>query len=448
MSSPRSASRVSPALVALALLLGACASPGPPTPGVQLTARKDPYVVGPATGYSLAAAGAAAQRVEAAFEALSVGRDLADVETAGRDVLQETPEYRPAAVLLAQVEYLRRDDAAATRLLRPWVEELPDYTAAQLLLGRLAERAGDLPVALEAFSRIAEDNRQAADRAEQVRPRAVEMVSALLRDEIARRRLENAEAHLAWLEEWVGGSRETLEATRLVAIEKGDLETELEVVRRLSTETGERSFRQREAELEVELGDVRAGLAKLEVLAGEFPEDAELATALEQAEFLWRLQLLPEDVLAIGNKPELDRAEVATLLYWLVPRVRYSQISNPPIAADILDHPQRDVILRVLDLGLMEVDETLHRFEPTATASRIVVLRAQLALLSSSPQRRTCLADVRALELDRSWSTLCRLAAGCRLIPEAADCRPAASISGAEAVELFRKTLNLLGSGG
>ncbi len=222
MSSQESAVRASSALLAASLvavsLLAACASPGPPQPEVPATARQDPYVVSPVTGYALAGAGDVEQRIERAFAALSAGRELTEVAAAGREALQEVPDYRPAAVLLAQVAYLRQEDAAAIDRLDPWVGELPDYTAAQLLLGRLAERTGDVPAALEAFSRVAGSVEQAAERAAQIRPRAVEIVFRRLREEIDRGRVEKAESHLAWLGEWAEESRETLEGTRLVAV--------------------------------------------------------------------------------------------------------------------------------------------------------------------------------------------------------------------------------------
>ncbi len=444
-SHDRSAVRAVPALAAL--LLSACATPSPPPPS-GLSARVDPFVVAPAVGYPMTGTAELTQEVETAYRGLLAGRDLSEVEDVAREVLAEDPGFHPAAVLLAQVEYLRPDDAAATELLQPVVEELPEYTAAQLMLGRVAERSGDLPAALGAFASIAAQNELAGSRAERVRERATEIVLNRLRDEIARGRPEYAEEHRLWLEKWAAESHAALEGTRLVAKERGDLETELGAVARLAATTGEREYRQREAELEVEIGDLRSGLEKLEALNREFPDDPQLVESLEQAEFLWRLQLLPQDVQDIGRKTEIDRADVSTLLYWLVPRVRYSQISNPPIATDILDHPRRDVILRVLNLGLMEVDETLHRFEPAATASRIAVLRAQLALLSSAPRKLSCIPDATSFELDQSWSSLCRSASHCRLVRGPADCRPAAAISGAEALEFVRQTLNLLGSGG
>ena len=410
--------------------------------------RDDPFVVEPLSGYSLTVGSDPSERLASAYSALRQGLDLAAIEAAGRELLAAQPGLHPARVLIAQVAYVRRDDLGAIELLGPIVDELPDYTAARLLLGRAAERSGDLPLALEALAELGAENPLAAGRVAEVRPRAVELVFSRLQDEIGRRRVESAEAHLEWLAKWDPEGRETLEGQRLIAVENGDLETELETVRRLGAETGDLTYLEREAELELEVGDVRAGLEKLETLVREHPADPQLKDLLELAKFLWRLQLLPPEVQAIGRQGELDRADFATLLYWLVPQIRYSEISNPPIAADILGHERRDLILRVLNLDLMEVDEVLHRFEPTEPATRLVVFQALLRLLSSSEQKHSCLEESDALTLDPSWRSVCQLTERCRLIPEAADCRPAAAVSGAEVLELFRHTLDLLGSGG
>lgn len=432
----------------------ACATPGPEAPVVRLTAREDPYLIAPLAGYPLTVTSALAERVDAAHAELRRGGGLAEVEAAGRELLAEDPGFHPAIVLLAEVAYVRSDDRLSIELVRPVVDELPDYTAAQLVLGRTSEIAGDLPTALESFARLAGAHALAARRAEEIRPRAVEVVFNRLQDELSRGRREGAEEHLAWLGEWAPAAYETLEGGRLVAVEKGDLEAELDVVRRLvagsdaAASVGEdalRSLRRREGELEAQIGNVRLGLEKLEALAGALPDDPDVAEALELAKFLWRLQLQPREVQEIGRQGELDRADFATLLYWFFPRVRYSEISNPPIATDILDHPRRDVILRALNLDLMEVDETLHRFEPAAPVTRVAAFRALLELLRSSPRSLACLSDAMALEIDRTWHSVCRQTAGCRLIPEDADCRPEASISGPEVLELFRHTLDLLG---
>ncbi|MEM7350159.1 MAG: hypothetical protein AAF657_05090 [Acidobacteriota bacterium] len=431
------------------LLLAACASPDPQGPAPKPLTRSNPFVAPPTTGYPLTAAEPLIERLEGAYEGLRQGLDLAGIEAAGRELLIDDPGFHPAMVLVAQVEFLRQNDAAAITLLQPVVDELPDYTAARLLLGGAAERQGDLPVALESFLRIAGAYASAGRRADEIRPRAVEMVYDRLQDALERGHGERAEEHLLWLDEWAADSWEALDGRRLVAVDRGDLEGELETVRQLAAIAGDLFYRQRAAELELEVGDVRTGLDQLESLRQEYPEHAPLDDLLALAKFLWRLQLLPPEVQEIGEKAELDRADLATLLYWLVPQIRASRVTNPPIAADILDHPRRDEILRVLNLGLMEVDETLHRFEPADAAKRVVVFRALLGLLSSSQQRFACLSGAaESSTVGRSWRAICQQTEHCQLIPEAADCRPAATISGGEVLELFRHTLDLLGSRG
>ncbi len=431
----------------MAVLLVACASQESFVPVSRSPTRADPFVVPPLTGYPLTAASDLTERLGRAYDSLVEGVDLADVSEVTEELLAVDPSFHPAQVLRSQVDYLRREDSEVVRSLQPIVSEWPEYSAAQLLLGASAERSGDLPLALEALSSVQDEMPVAARRVAEIRPRAIEIVFNRLQDEIGRGRVEIGEEHLAWLEEWGQESRALLEGGRLVAVEKGDLETELEKVRLLAAETDDLVYLRREAELELEVGSVRTGLDKLESLTLENPEDLDLTELLKLAKFLWRLELLPADVQEIGRKGELDRSDFATLLYWLVPQIRSSQISNPPIAADILDHPRRDVILRVLNLDLMAVDETLHRFEPAAPATRVSVLRALLRVLNASPRRIGCAQGTEALAIDRAWRSVCQQASRCRLITEDADCRPAAGISGAETLDLFHDTLNLLGSG-
>ena len=429
------------------LLFFACASPQPDAPAPMPPKREDPFLLAPTDGYPLAGASGMMEQVDGAHARLLEGLDLAGVEAVGESLLAEDPGFHPASVLLAQVDYARGRDVAAVERLQPILGELPDYVAAQLLLGRAAERSGNLPAALDAFSQLADlDQPLATRQVEEIRPRALEIGLNRLREEVDRGHVERAEEHLAWLAGWDASGWETLEGGRLVAVATGDLEAELAAVRQLAETTGELAFRKRAATLEVEIGDVRSGLDQLAALHREAPDDPDLVEQLELAKFLWRLQLLPPEVQEISRRAELDRTDLATLLYWLVPEVRHSQVTNPPIAADILDHPQHNVILRVLNKGLMEMDETLHRFEPEEPATRAVVLRALVRLLTSAERPLSCLADAGALDLDRSWRTLCQQAARCQVIPESADCRPSATVAGAEVLELFRRTLDLLGS--
>ena len=82
---------------------------------------------------------------------------------------------------------------------------------------------------------------------------------------------------------------------------------------------------------------------------------------------------------------------------------------------------------------------------PDATATRQMALAALLGLLIRSERGFACL-ETAEVRLTASTDWVCEKAARCRLIPEAADCLPWAPVSGGEALELFRRSLDLLGS--
>ena len=98
----------------------------------------------------------------------------------------------------------------------------------------------------------------------------------------------------------------------------------------------------------------------------------------------------------------------------------------------------------MINLGLMDVDSGLHRFAPDAAASR-----GRRPARPAAPggrgggrsRRRLCPGNRR----DRPPSTdlVCAAAARCRLIASPDDCLPRAPLSGAEALDLIRRGLDL-----
>jgi tetratricopeptide (TPR) repeat protein len=408
----------------------------------------EPFLLPPATGYPLLASAEVERQTAAAFERLRFGEDLAAIAADADRLLAEAPDYHPAAVLRAQVDVLRQDFRRAADRLGPIAGELPEYVACQVLRGHAAEALGELRVAFEAYSKVAAGSGHAAARAAEIGPRTVEVVFRRLEQALERGRFEDAEDERRWLDEWIADEQVSLRASYRILAASGDAEGELQAVCRLAELDPVRELLQRCGELQVEVGEPRAGLEIFERLIAEEPDDAALQEYLERAKFRWRLELLPPAVGELGRKPALERADLATLLYWLVPQVRASQISNPPIATDILESPRRDEILRVVSLGLMRVNEDLHLFDPARAATRLDVLAALLRLLDAPDRRYACLADTPARSLTASIGWVCDRAARCGLIAEAAECLPRASISGSEALELFRRSLELSSDAG
>lgn len=438
------------------MLLAGCATTAPETfRSSHVPATEAAYVLDPLAGYPLTADPELERRVRDGYAALAAGGDLAAAEAAARALLEAYPGFHPAQVLVAEIVYVRghaegfpEAAAAAGARLSPVVDELPDYLAAQMLWGRIAERLDKLPEARRAFERVAGASSVARERAAELAPRVIEILTRRAAGLVDRGHLEEAGRQLAELETWAGDAPAVLEVRRALAVATGDVEGEREVLRRLALERpDDDALAERLADLDVLAGDVRAGLQRLEDLAARRPGDAELADKVARAKFLRRLDLLPPFVQELAAQGVLTRAELATMLYWLVPSVRYAAVTNPPIANDILEHQRREEILRVMNLELMQVDETLHRFSPEQAATRIEALEALLGLLRLSRADFACLSEAEARALaTASSSWICRKAAQCRLIAEEADCLPRAALSGPEVLDLFRRTLDLLGS--
>lgn len=416
------------------------AEPQPPEAAIPRAER--PFVVDPLEGYPLVPAPDAAAEAQGAWAALSRTGDLGAARRAAASLLEKDPGFHPARVLAAQVDFLEGAEEEALEALDPLAQELPSYVAAQLLRGRAAERLDRVPEAYAAYREIAELSPAAHDRAEVLRERAVEIVAHRLQSDLDRGRLDDAAEQLAHLERWAPDAEQTLESTRSVAAARGDRRSELAAVEGLlQRHPDRRELRVRRAELELEVGDPSRGLQLFQDLADEYPRDRELQDQLAQAKFRWRLTLLPAPVQEISRKAELTRADFASLIHWLVPRVRTSRAPAGRIAGDILEHPRREEIARVVNLGLMEVDPTLHTFSPDQPVTRERALAALLRAVESLGGPAACL-DGPVGERPPT-ERVCEVAAHCGLIAEPADCLPGGTLSGAEALELVRRALEL-----
>lgn len=433
-------------LALLSFLETACASGGPPAaprPAVDLAER--PYLLSPVVGPPRPGDPELTRRLAAAFETRLLAGDAAGAARAAQDVLAIDPELDAARVLLGQARLVAGDLAGAREALDPVVLSAPDYAAARLAAARVAERLGDVVEAYAGYRGLAAPA-VAADRARELHPRVVEVLSERIGDAVRRGRLDEARRELARLRDWAPAERATLEADLAVARAARDPRGELAAVRALlAASPADEALLGRLGELELEVGEPGAAIEIYEQLLRARPGDAELSDRLELAKFRWRVANLPEEVRLLVEKPELQRADFAVLLYWLVPGVRSGVASSPRIATDVLDHPQRQAIVRVINLQLMEVDETLRRFNPASRLRRATALRALTRVLQRASPAPSCVASLDA-NPSPSREALCSSAAACRLLPEAADCLPDAGVSGSEAADWIRRTAALLPS--
>jgi hypothetical protein len=352
-------------------------------------------------------------------------------------MLARDPGFLPAQVLAAQIDFAAGENTHVVERLLAVGDAMPAYVASQLLLGRAAERLGDVALAYSGYRAIAARSPLALKRTGELHPRAMEIVSHRLDEAVRNQKIDEAAKQLQLLQSWGPSETLTLEASRKVAMARGDRAAELAAVKELaSRQPGERVLLERRAQLELEVGDPSAGLQIVQDLAARNPKDPVLAEELDAAKFRWRLSQLPRDVQEVAARPELTKGDFALLLYWLVPQVRNSLPTAGRIATDVLDNPHRDEIVRVVNLGLMEVDPTQHRFFPGSPVRRGTGLRVVLRLLA-----RFGVGSCSGAKSDDA----CQASLSCGLLASVDDCQAPSPLSGAGAVEILRRSLKLLG---
>ncbi len=242
------------------------------------------------------------------------------------------------------------------------------------------------------------------------------------------------------LERYWSNSEYALLSAMEMAHLKSDARAELAAVKALqASHPNDSSLALKRGQLELQVGDARTGLALIESLAAAAPSDKTLQTELARAKFFWRMLNSPEQVRRLREKPVLTRADFAVLLYWTVPQIRTARPGAAKIASDIVDHSSREEIQRVANLGLMSIDETLHRFSPNAALKSADAVAALLRMIAAENPTSPC-APTRA----PGRESLCRAGVACGLIEDEVLCKSGAGLSGAEALEMLRKALDRL----
>jgi hypothetical protein len=425
-------------LAALALISGCAGAPPPPPPNDPLPRDLRPFLIDPVDPTD--------QRPEAGevhrlYLRLTESGDVTGVERAAGALLGRSPELAPARVLLAQARLVAGDYRGAADAARESGE--PGGLSARLVEARALEGLGDLPAALALYRAQLSATEAAAARAAAIEPRVIEILEHRIEDALGRGQIDLAQRELDGLEKLRPKAEATLRLGLRVASAQGDLPQELALVRSLvAAVPGDRELVLRRGQLEVAVGDARAGIELLQKLADATPSDGRLAEELRRAKFRWRVINAPEPVRRAAERPQVTRADLAVLLYWLVPQVRTARGGSGRIASDILEHPAQEAIIRVVNLGLLGLDETLHRFDPDRPARRSELLRALLRLLAEADPAGC--AGAASAGGDPSREALCGTAVACGLTPGPSDCLPSAPLSGAEALEVLRLALAVL----
>ncbi len=442
MKTPRSTATV------LTVLLAACAgstlTPAPPEPEASFDYRGGPILRPPLEGFKENIPEQSRYELASAWEALNRG-EFETARSGAETLLRIDPTLLPATVVLAQTHLAAEAPERALELLAEPLAGRPEYVAGQLVYARAAELTGDAVAAYGAYRGIAELDQEAATRAAALRTRATADLGERTGAALGAGRLVEAGAALETLRTWAPDDTATVDLRRRLARARGDAEEELEATRVLvAGGDAPLELLQRQAALEVESGDTRAGLDLYERLAESHPGNVEIAAALAVARFTWRTKLLPDRVARLLDASSLLRGDFAALTYWLVAGVRTGSAGDTVIVSDIGEHPQRREIARVLNLGLMApVDAAVRRFAPNDYMRRGPALASLLRMPARIGSGAACVGGAGGPAAD-DLDAVCAAALRCRLISEPAECRPQAAISGREATEALRRTLHLI----
>lgn len=361
---------------------------------------------------------------------------------AGHDplrVLQEallawTRTREPAWLLIAsQAELVAGRPGNCLERLRETVS--PEGAAWEVLEARCLEGAGEWVAAAELYRRLSA--LPAAERRLQgILPAAAALLETRTAEALAQGDLEAAERELARLRSLRRDHLGTLTLDLRIAQAREDRKRELDVLRAWPT-TAElpRSLVLRRADLELELGNPSIGLEMYRQLLQRYPSDPGLAAALPWAELRWRLANAPVEVRSLLSKSRWTRADLARFLFWAFAQVRTGSVRAGRIATDILDHPAREELIRVINLNLISIDPTLRTFEPDRGARRVDLLRALQSLLELQGSRR-CAGSREGLATDP-----CDLAFDCGWLTSREECAPHRPLDGPAASSILERAV-------
>ena len=146
------------------------------------------------------------------------------------------------------------------------------------------------------------------------------------------------------------------------------------------------------AEIDFGKGRYQEAIERLEPLARSDP--ARYAARLEEVKQRWSETNMPPRYHRALASPALTRAELAVLLYWKLPFVRFAKnLSQPPIAIDISEVEGREEFVRALALRFYDVDPVTRAAYPYRTVSTdsFTRLAGRLLVLGGTP---TCAASI------------------------------------------------------
>lgn len=374
-------------LLAMLVVAASCAPVDTPPPMVA-PQGDDRFLIDPRTGWGAPIAPPLASRFENAWRYVLAGND-AEAQRRLTEILTQNPGFGPARVAQAALA-IRAGRFAEARAALQGV----DTVAARVYEAEIAVREGQTRTAYDLYRAIAAepDAPTAAERVTQLQETLFNDLFAAAQaapDAEAVRLLREALAMNAGAVE-----PRILLAQKLVALRQYE-EARRELEPLLNTAAMRPDVQEVLAEVDAGRGRYQEAIVRYERLA-RATRDPRYERRLEQIKQEWSAANMPSHFRTAMESTELTRAELATLLYWTVPSIRFAQnLSSPPIAIDVEGVPGREEIIRAIAIGLFDVDPVTRRVSPyrAVTAARFEAHLARVLSLRGAACARGLTGD-------------------------------------------------------
>lgn len=403
-----------------ALVVAASCTPVDVPPPAVVPQGEDRYLIDPRTGAEATIPAAVTSKFETAWRYVAAGNESEGVRRLA-EIQKTHPDLLPVLLANAAIHIKagRFDEASAA--VAEALARSPDSLAARVYDAEIAYRQGHTRPALALYDAIAarpDAPPTAAERAAALRDTVFnELYTAAQNapDPEAARLLREALGINAGATE-----ARVLLAQKLLAQKRFD-EARKELDPLLNTIADRAEIQEMLAEIEVGRGRYQEAIVRYDRLARR-TKDPRYSQRLEDIKQEWSAANMPSHFRTALDSIALTRAELATLLYWTVPSIRFAQnLGTPPIAVDIEDVEGREEMVRAIALGLYDVDPVTRRVSPfrQVTAGRLSSLLARVLTLRGA----TC---ARGMSQDK-------VLAACGVTDPLATVSADAAVSGKEA---------------
>jgi tetratricopeptide (TPR) repeat protein len=349
-------------LTTAALLLGACTAVDTPPPVVE-PHGEDRYLIDPRAGYTADIAPAVATKFEAAYR-YALADNEAEAEKRLVEIRRTSPEFIPGILLEAFMDIRAGRYDEARQSIQRVQERDPENLAARVYEADIAFREKQTRAAYDLYRQVAAIPGAPPTAAERIR----ELEGVLFNELYAAAQSAAPAESIRLLREALTFNTGAVEprillSQHLVAQKQYD-EARRELEPLLSTAPDRPEVQEVLAEVDFGRGRYQEAIVRYDRLARRTKE-ARYAQRLEEIKSEWSAANMPSHYRAALESGAVTRAELAVLLYWTVPSVRFAQnLGTPQIAVDIQDVPGREEIIRSIALGLYDVDPVTRRVGP------------------------------------------------------------------------------------